>query len=275
MLLISIYLAKPQWVDDSDKIHKQGIDIVLSLDISWSMEADDIAPNRLSTAKQVLDGFIQKLETDRVGMLVFAGKPFVSVPLTFDQQIFLDILENTTTDTINQRIRWLQWTAIGDALLSSLQILEKWRNDYDATEDREQIIILLTDGTANTGVDPLVVAQLASEQGVKIYTVGIWSLEWWSIPYQTPFGIQRQAVEWVDEAMLSQVAEITQARYWRATDADTFERIFEEIARLEKHDIEIEEITSYKDTWERLIVLLWWILLLFRWYERYRPLYPK
>lgn len=274
ILLSSTYLANPQRINDNEKIQKNWIDIVLSLDISGSMNADDLPPNRLEIAKQVLQKFLQQLETDRIAMVVFAGKPFVSVPLTFDYKIFEDILQRTTTDTINQNVSWFQWTAIGDALLSALTTLEKGRKDIKDNEEREQIIILLTDGAANTGVDPSVAAQLAKEQQVKIYTIWIWSLEWGSIAYQTPFGTKRQAVEWVDETSLQTIAKISWWQYRRATNEQTFQDIIDEISTLEKHDIEIEEVVSYKDTGKGLLFLLGVLSLILWWWERKKPVLP-
>lgn len=257
-------LAQPQSIDRWERISKSWIDIVLALDISQSMLADDFQPNRLDVAKEVIDGFLDELESDRVSMVVFAGKPFVSVPLTFDYQIFKDILQRTTIDTINQQVQWLQWTAIGDALLSSLTILEKWREDIEDDEEREQVVVLLTDWVANTWIQPLVVWKAAYEQAVKVYTVWIGSEQWWYISYDTPFGMRRQRIEWVDETTLQQLAAETWWRYWRATDKQTFERIFDELQTLEQHDIESEEKVLYSDMQEwflLILVLLWWVLL--------------
>ena len=275
IFISSVYLAKPQRINDAEYIKKNGIDIVLTLDVSGSMDADDIPPKRIEVAKQVLLNFLRQLKSDRIGMVVFAGKPFVSVPLTFDYKIFEDILKRTNTETIDQSVRGLQGTAIGDALLSALKTLEKGRADLEEDEKREQVIILLTDGAANTGIDPLVAAQLAKDQGVKIYSIGIGSLEWGSIPYQTPFGVKRQRVEGVDENTLKEIAKITGWRYRRATNAQTFQAIFDEISKLQKQDIEVEQVVSYKDTGSWLLLLLGILALSLRRWEWKKPLLPR
>lgn len=258
LLIISIFalLAQPQRVNQQETVTKEWIDIVLALDISYSMEADDFQPNRLTVAKNVLSGFIDALESDRVWMVVFAGIPFTSVPLTFDYRIFQDILWRTTTATIQQEVPWLQWTAIGDAILSSLQVLEKGREELKEDESREQVLVLVTDGTANVGVDPRAAASLAQEQNVRIYTIGVGSEQWGFITQQTPFGTRRQQIEGVDETTLRALAEITNGQYRRATDERTFQAIAEELKTLQRHDLEIEQQRLYVPYTRPFVVLL-------------------
>ncbi len=286
ILLFFVILAYPNKTDETQDITKTGIDIVVVLDLSKSMLADDFSPNRFVVAKQVLTDFIAKLESDRLWLVVFAGKPFTSVPLTFDYDFVTEVLTEMTTDTINQWLRALQGTAIGDALLSAVSVLEKWReNDSPPAplsegdtltpspspnrfarrgeqsgdgSSREQIIVLLTDGESTPGtLDPMIVAQLGADEDISIYTVGIGSLEWWFLTYQTSFGIQRQQIAGIDETTLQRIAEMTDARYWRATDEQTFQAIFDEISQLSKSEITVSQHTTHIPYWKPLA----WVLL--------------
>ena len=258
-----LILAAPHLEGDTQDVTKTGIDIVLVLDLSKSMLADDFSPNRFAVAKQVLIDFVDELETDRLWLVVFAGKPFTSVPLTFDYEFVMEIIQEMTTDTINQWLRALQGTAIGDALLSAVGVLEKGRASEDDPHPqplsqkergdipREQIIVLLTDGESTPGtLDPIVVSQLAAEQEVSIYTVGIGSLEWWFLTYQTPFGIQKQQIAGIDETTLQKISEITNANYRRATDEQTFRKIFDEISQLSKSEISVSQYTTHTPYWK-------------------------
>ena len=261
LLWTVVLLARPQHIK-KDTVTNNWIDIVLALDISFSMEANDFAPNRMHAARDVLTQFVASREEDRVWLVVFAWKPFVSVPLTFDYGIVWWILERTSTATINQNVPWLQWTAVGDALLSSLTILENWREELKDEKKREQVIIMLTDGEANTWLDPVVVSWLAKEEWIKVYTVGIWSLQWWTITFDTAFGRRSQRVPWVDETTLKEIASNTEARYRRATDQQTFEEIFDEIATLETSDIEQDQVFSWSDAWLWILWCMLWIIIL-------------
>jgi len=257
----TVSLAQPTVRTLKQDVTKKWIDVVVALDVSYSMQANDFSPDRISVAKDVLQQFVEKIETDRVWLVVFAWKPFTSVPLTFDYGIVGEVIERTSTSTINQNVSGMQGTAVGDALLSSLTLLEKWKEELtsDQREQREQIIILMTDGEANVWVDPVVVSWLAAESGVKVYTVWIWSLKWWYISYNTVFGKRNQQVPGVDEETLEAIAKKTNANYRRATDDQTFRRIFEEIAWLEKTEVQQENTYSYRDLSWNILVL--WVLL--------------
>lgn len=252
---------KPALVSETTETSKEWIDIVLALDVSGSMGADDFSPDRLSVAKSTLEKFVDELTSDRVGLVVFAGKPFTSVPLTFDYEISKQIVWQTSTETINQNVRGLNGTAIGDAILSSLWILEKWRDEAD--DEREQVIVLVTDGEATAwSLDPAIAAAYSVEQWVTIYTVGIWSLEWWSISYQTIAGVRKQPVWWVDERTLQAIAKQTWWKYRRATDEETFQSIFDELSELTKSEVETETIQSSTPALQWLERLILWISLL-------------
>jgi len=166
--------ADPNITDQKETIKRNWIDIVLALDVSFSMNADDMNPSRIEAAKNVLSWFISNLKTDRAGLVVFAGKPFTSCPLTFDYSILQDITKNLSTDTIDQSSIYMQWTAIWDWLLNAINLFKE-------SKDRERVIVLLTDWTANMWVDPIVSAKLAKEKWIKIYTIWLGSSSWASI----------------------------------------------------------------------------------------------
>jgi len=211
------------------------------------MEANDFQPNRLEAAKTALQNFLQTRTSDRVGLVVFAGKPFTSIPLTFDYHIFEEILWRTTTSTIDQGYQQLQGTAVGDALLSSITLLKKWREDEKKTDEREQIIVLFTDGAANVWVDPTVVAELAREEHIEIYTVGIGSIEGGFITTQTPFGTRQQAVWGVDESTLQKIADRTWGKYARAVNSNSLEEIIRTIGKLKSTEVTDETQTQLRD----------------------------
>ncbi len=285
LFLFFCILADPQWVQENEKESKSGIDIVLLLDISTSMLAEDFSPNRLEVAKKVVSSFIGSLQTDRLGMVVFAGKPFTSVPLTFDYDFVQEMLIELNTDTINQRVRSLQGTAIWDALLSGLGVLQKWLDRDDDTgvqknkknkndeeqKEREQIVVLVTDGESSPWtLDPFIVSQLAKEQSVPVYTIWIWSKQWWYITQQTPFGTQRQQIKGVDEVTLKEISSITWWTYRRVENERVFKEVFDEISTLTKSEIEMNVQRSYSPAWKPLgrvllfcLLSLWLLHLLF------------
>jgi Ca-activated chloride channel family protein len=165
-------LANPVSISNRTDISKKGIDIAIVFDISKSMLAEDIKPNRIEAAKKVMSDFVSRFTSDRLAIVLFAGKPFLSTPLTFDYTALVDAVERMTTDSIRQDIPGLSGTAMGDGLLVALDTLKRNGNDT-ANRERKKVIIVLTDGEANMGINPTIVAKLAKEQNVKIYTLGI------------------------------------------------------------------------------------------------------
>jgi len=262
-----IILSNPNKINEEETILKNGIDIMLALDVSESMLAQDFEPDRLTVAKEVLTKFSEKIETDRLWLVIFAGKPFTSIPLTFDYTIVKEILNQIDTSSINQRVRGLNGTAIGDAMITSLNLLEKAAETEENQKkkeksDREKIIVLLTDGEANQWLDPKIVAKLAKEKNIKIYTVGIGSTKGWYLAW--PFG--KQEVPPLDEASLKHIADTTNAQYRRADNKQTFEEIFDTISDLTKNDIETESKVTYKKAYRPFSILLF-ILLLWLWIQ--------
>lgn len=252
-----IILANPNVLNQSEKVSKNGIDIVLVLDISTSMEATDLTPTRIEKAKNVLNDFLLKQETNRLWLVVFAWKPFTSIPLTFDYNILKETISNINTNSINQNNYYLWWTAIWDAILMWETLFEK----NEKYKDREKIIILLTDWDANIWVDPLLASLSSKEKNIKIYTIWIWSKEWGVISYYTwPF-LQTQKIPPLNDESLIKISNNTSWEYFRATDDSVFEEIFKKLESLEKSSIEIEKQNNYTPNYSYFVFIL--IILLF------------
>lgn len=238
-------------------IKKNGVDINIVLDVSYSMLASDIEPNRLEASKSIIADFIDQLEADRVWVTVFAGKPFVSLPLNFDYDLTKKIIGRISEETIQQRNFSMQGTALWDALLLA------WES-FDREDDREKIIILLTDGEANKWVDPLIAMKYLNDTfqtGIRIYTIGIGWDENTYVELKDDFGnTYRTPVAALDEKTLRSIARDASGKYFRAVDNTTFQKIFDTIALLEKKDIESESFTVHS---EKNTIFVFLLLLLF------------
>ncbi|NVP17259.1 VWA domain-containing protein [Candidatus Gracilibacteria bacterium] len=254
-----IILANPNTTSVKENILKNGIDIVLILDVSNSMEATDLTPTRIEKAKQVLNEFISSQETNRLGLVVFAGKPFTSIPLTFDYSVLKETISNTTTSTINQNNSYLGGTAIGDAILMGETLFEK----DELYKDREKVIILLTDGDANTGVDPVLASLSSKEKNIKIYTIGIGSEEGGTISYYSGPFLQTAKVPPLNDKALIEISNNTLGQYFKATDDLVFENIFKKLETLEKSLIEIEKENNYSPNYTYFVIILLILLFLF------------
>lgn len=259
-----IILANPNTTNVSEKVKKNGIDIVIALDISWSMDAEDLKPSRIEAAKKVINNFIWNLKTDRLWLVVFAWKPFTSIPLTFDYNILKETINRLWTNNINQQKRGLNWTAIWDAILMSKTLFkapkDESKEDYSK---REKVIILLTDWEANVWVDPILAWLSAKKQWIKIYTIGIWSKKWWYITYNIWGFLQKQKIPPLNDTNLKKIAEETWWLYFRADDNNTFKSIFNELQHLQKNDINIEIKKSYKEYYDIFIYSLVILLSIF------------
>lgn len=236
--LAIIAMARPQSSFQEQEVLTEGIDIMLALDISSSMQAEDFKPkNRLETAKVVAADFIEGRTNDRIGMVVFAGRSYTQCPLTLDYGILISFLERIDIGQVEDG------TAIGMALANSLNRLRD-------SKAKSKVIILLTDGRNNRGqLDPITASQIASSLGVKIYTVGMGKRGQALYPVNDPVFGKRYVympVE-IDEDMLKQIAANTRGRYFRATDEKKLVEIFEEIDEMEKTEIEIKEYTRYSE----------------------------
>lgn len=232
MVLFIVVLARPQSTSSWENVTTEGIDIVVSLDISTSMLAMDFSPNRLEAAKKVAMEFISGREFDRMGLVVFAGEAFTQCPLTTDRAVLLNLFRDIKTGLIEDG------TAIGNGLATAVARLKE-------SEAISRVVILLTDGENNRGeVAPLTAAEIAKTFGIRVYTIGVGSIGTAPYPVQTPFGTQVQNMEVkIDEGMLKQIAQITDGRYFRATSNLKLAEIYKEIDQLEKSKIEVKEFS--------------------------------
>lgn len=228
--LLIVALARPQTFSSRQDIKVEGIDIMIALDISGSMLAEDFKPNRIEAAKELAIEFIQGRSNDRIGLVVFAGEAFTQVPLTTDYKVLVDMFKKIKSGFIQDG------TAIGDGLATAVARL----NQSNAVS---KVIILLTDGVNNMGViDPLSAAEIARMNKIRVYSIGVGSMGTAPYPVQTPFGIRYQNVPVeIDENLLIQIANMTDGRYFRATGNTRLREIYQEIDQLEKSKIDVTE----------------------------------
>jgi len=253
-LLFGILFSVPVNTIEKEKIKKNGIDIQIIFDVSYSMIAQDITPSRIEVAKKVVSDFTGQLQADRLGVILFAGKPFTSIPLSFDYVFIQNFLQDISVDVINQDHPQLAGTAIWDALVLGADVLLKQE------PQREKIIILLTDGEANRWLDPLVALSYVKDQGIKTYTIGVWKDDTTFIDIPDSFWfVQRLQVWWIDEETLQKISSETGWKYYRADSKQELDRIFRDISRLEKKEIEVENLQIYTPLFTE--VLLWMLLL--------------
>ena len=237
-----VALARPQSVEEGATSNNEGIDIAMAIDISTSMLAQDLQPDRIEAAKQVAGSFIADRPEDRIGLVAFAGEAFTLSPLTTDQGALQTMLGRLRSGIVEDG------TAIGNGIATAINRLRE-------SDAKSKVIILLTDGANNRGeIAPLTAAEIARDQGIRIYTIGVGTRG--TAPYPTvdffgnPVTVQMK-VE-IDEKMLQQIADLTGGRYFRATDNAKLQEIYDEINQLEKSKIEISEYTTYTEEF-----LLW------------------
>ena len=237
---IIVAMARPRTVSQTTRtVSNKGIDIVMAIDVSASMLARDLKPNRLKALKNVAAGFIKDRVTDRIGLVEYAGESYTKTPLTSDKSIVLASLKSIEYNTIIEG-----GTAIGSGLATAVNRLKESRA-------KSKVIILLTDGVNNTGfIDPKIASELAKEFEIKVYTIGLGS----NGMAQSPIGIRAdgsfqygmQQVE-IDETLLKEIAKTTGGKYFRATSNTKLEEIYTEINALEKTDIEEFKYTNYTE----------------------------
>lgn len=256
--LIVLALANPQGVLDRQDITSEGIDIVLTIDVSETMAAEDFNPNRLAIAKKTMADFVQSRVSDRIGVVVFGKDAYVQCPLTLDHGIV-----NGFIDQIDFGIAG-SGTAIGTAIATSL-------NRLKTSQAKSRIIILLTDGENNQGqIDPLTAAKLASDLGVKIYTIGVGKQGGAPVPYMHPrWGKQyykdpngNVILTTIDEALLKQIAAMTQGAYFRAEDEKSLLDIYKNIDQLEKTENKVTMYKNYIDYFPYLVGCIFVLILI-------------
>ncbi|MDP4266880.1 MAG: VWA domain-containing protein, partial [Bacteroidota bacterium] len=216
----------------------EGIDIVLSFDISPSMLSEDFKPNRIEAAKKVANEFIDGRPQDRIGLVIFAGESFTQCPLTTDHAVLKNLFYKINSDMLEDG------TAIGMGLATAINRLKE-------SKAKSKVIILLTDGVNNTGtISPMTSAELAKLYGIRVYTIGVGTYGEAPYPFKTPFGIQYQNIPVeIDEALLKDIAQMTNGKYYRATNNKKLREIYNDIDKLEKSKIEVTEYHRKKLTY--------------------------
>ena len=249
--LVIVVLARPQSSNKWESVTTEGIDIMMALDISSSMLARDFSPDRIEAAKRIAIQFISGRPNDRIGLVIFSGESFTQCPLTTDHTSLINLFNNVHSGMIEDG------TAIGLGLANAVSRIK----DSDALS---RVIILLTDGVNNRGsIDPMTAAEIAKTFGIRVYTVGIGTRGMAPHPVPTPFGIRYQDMPTdIDEELLIRIGEMTNGRYFRATDNDALVKIFEEIDRLEKSIINVEEHHKKSEEYLRFALFAALLLLL-------------
>ena len=248
LALLIVALARPQSSSTNSTSNIEGIDIVMAMDVSGSMLARDLKPDRLTAAKNVASDFVKGRPGDRMGLVILSGETFTQVPLTTDHGVMLNMLAEMKNGLIEDG------TAIGDGLATAISRLKD-------SEAISKVVILLTDGLNNAGsVDPYTAAEIAKLYGIRVYTIGVGSYGTAPYPVQTPFGtqIQQMKVE-IDEKLLTQVANSTGGKYFRATSNQKLDEVYQEIDKLERSKI---EVTEFRRLHEEFYPLVAWALAL-------------
>ena len=248
LALLIVAVARPQSTSTSETSNIEGIDIILAQDVSSSMLARDLKPDRLEASKKVAADFVEGRPTDRMGLVVFAGESFTQVPLTTDHSIMLNMLKELKSGMIDDG------TAIGDGLATAINRLKD-------SEAISKVIILLTDGLNNAGsVDPYTAAELAKLYGIRVYTIGVGSYGTAPYPVQTIFGTQYQQMKVeIDEKMLATIANSSGGKYFRASSNQKLDEIYDEIDKLERSKI---EVTEFRHIHEEFYPLVAWAIAL-------------
>ncbi|WP_018028777.1 vWA domain-containing protein [Porphyromonas somerae] len=250
-----VALARPQSSNAYSTESTEGINIVLALDISGSMLAKDLQPNRFEAAKSVAGEFVSSRPYDNIGLVVFAGESYTQCPLTTDHAVLLNMINSVEMGLVNDG------TAIGSGLATAVNRLKE-------IKEGSKVVILLTDGTNNSGtIAPVTAAEIAASFGIRVYTIGVGTMGEALYPIQTYLGVEyvSMPVE-IDEASLKQIASATGGQYFRATDNNSLHQIYEEIDQLEKVKLKVESFTQKEELfppylWAALILLFAALLL--------------
>ena len=237
MAALIVAFARPQSGVSGQDILTEGIDIVLVMDVSSSMLAEDLKPNRLGAAKHVAAQFVEGRRNDRIGLVIFGGEAFTQAPLTLDYNVIFNIMADLQVGMVEDG------TAIGMGLATAVKRLSD-------SEAKSKVIVLMTDGRNNRGeIDPVTAAQMAQALGIKVYTIGAGTRGEAPFPVADPV-VGRRYVRVrvdIDEAPLKEAAELTGGQYFRATNSESLEKIYEEIDRLEKTELKVRNYTRYSE----------------------------
>lgn len=247
LALVVVVLARPQSMDKLQQSNVEGIDIMMAIDVSTSMLAEDLSPNRLEGAKDVAAQFINGRPNDNIGLTIFAGEAFTQCPLTVDHAVLINLLQQVQTGLLEDG------TAVGMGIANAVSRLKD-------SKAKSKVIILLTDGTNNRGdISPLTAAEIAATFGIRIYTIGVGTNGMARYPYPTQMGVKYiQVPVEIDEKTLTQIAADTDGEYFRATSNDKLKEVYEEIDKLEKTKLSVKEYTKRDDEyqWFALLALL-------------------
>ena len=256
--MIIVAIARPRSSEEMERVDTEGIDIMLAMDVSTSMLARDLTPDRISASKDIAIEFIAQRPTDRMGIVVFAGESFTQCPLTTDRATLINLMKDVQTDLIEDG------TAIGNGLATAVARMK----DSDA---KSRVVILLTDGVNNRGeISPQMAAEIAKTYGVRVYTIGVGKEGMAPYPVMTPWGVEVQNVKVeIDEALLAEIAESTGGRYFRATDNTKLAEIYSEINKMEKARTTVDSFPIYKELFGKyalLALLAIFLELVFNWF---------
>jgi len=248
--LVVVVLARPQSTNSWENVTTEGIDIIMTLDVSSSMLAEDLKPNRLEAAKKVASTFIAGRPNDNIGLVVFSAESFTQCPLTTDHAVLMNLFNGIKSGIIEDG------TAIGLGLANAI-------NRIKDSQAKSRVIILLTDGTNNRGdIDPISAAEIAKTFGIRVYTIGIGTKGKAPYPFQTAYGVQYQNIDVViDEEPLRQIASITGGEYYRATSNSSLKQIYTQIDKLEKTKFNVHEYSKKNEEY-RVFALLAFVLLM-------------
>lgn len=242
--LLVVVLARPQSTDHWQSSEVEGIDIMLAVDVSTSMLAEDLKPNRIEAAKQVAAEFINGRPNDNIGLTIFAGESFTQCPLTVDHTVLLNLFQGVTGDIASKGLID-DGTAIGMGIANAVTRLKD-------SQAKSKVIILLTDGSNNRGdISPLTAAEIAKQFGIRVYTIGVGTNGTAPYPMQTYAGVQyvNLPVE-IDEKTLTEIAGITNGNYFRATSNDRLKQVYHEIDKLEKTKLNVKEFSKREEEFE-------------------------
>lgn len=248
--VLIIILARPQSTNSWQNTSTEGIDIVMAMDISSSMLAQDLKPNRLEASKDVAASFINGRPNDNIGLVVFAAESFTQCPLTTDHTVLLNLFKDVQPGIIQDG------TAIGLGLANAVSRIKD-------SQAKSKVIILLTDGVNNAGeIAPVTAAEIAKTFGIRVYAIGVGTKGMAPYPFQTAFGIQYQDVTVeIDEPTLKQIAATTGGQYFRATDNTSLKEIYSEIDKMEKTKISVQQYSKKQEEYKNWALLLFALLL--------------